>query len=75
MTTADKLSNWLLEIAKKAEGGIGVAKYEILENQTEVKIMGQGIFEDYSKALDNSLRITKMIMIGCAVLFLTSLFL
>jgi len=75
MTTADKLSNWLLEIAKKAEGEIGVAKYEILENQTEVKIMGQGIFEDYSKALDNSLRITKMIMIGCAVLFLTSLFL
>ncbi len=75
MTGADKLSNWLLEIAKKAEDGIGVAKYEILENQTEVKIMGQGIFEDYSKALDNSLRITKMIMIGCAVLFLTSLFL
>jgi len=75
MTTADKLSNWLLEIAKKAEDGIGVAKYEILENQTEVKIMGQEIFQDFSKALDNSLRITKMIMIGCAVLFLTSLFL
>jgi len=52
-----------------------VAKYEILENQTEVKIMGQEIFQDFSKALDNSLRITKMIMIGCAVLFLTSLFL
>jgi putative membrane protein len=75
MTTADKLSNWLLEIAKKAEEGIGMAKYEILENQTEVKIMGQEIFQDFSKALDNSLRITKMIMIGCAVLFLTSLFL
>jgi putative membrane protein len=65
----------LLEIAKKAEDEIGVAKYEILENQTEVKIMGQEIFQDFSKALDNSLRITKMIMIGCAVLFLTSLFL
>ncbi len=75
MTAADKLSNWLLEIAKKAEDGIEVAKYEILENQTEVKIMGQEIFEDFSKALDNSLRITKMIMSGCAVLFLTSLFL
>jgi putative membrane protein len=75
MTTADKLSNWLLEIAKKAEDGISVAKYEILENQTEVKIMGQEIFQDFSKALDNSLRITKMIMSGCAVLFLTSLFL
>jgi putative membrane protein len=37
--------------------------------------MGQGIYEDYSKALDNSLKITKGFMIGCAGLFLTSLFL
>jgi len=32
MTTADKLSNWLLKIAKKAEGDIGVAKYEIQQS-------------------------------------------
>ncbi|MDH3676953.1 MAG: DUF2070 family protein [Nitrosopumilus sp.] len=75
ITGADKLSKWLLEIAKKAEKEIGTAKYEILENQTEVKIMGDGIFEDYSKALDNSLKITKGFMIGCAMFFLTSLFL
>ena len=75
ITGADKLSKWLFEIAKKAESEISTAKYEILENQTEVKIMGQGIFEDYSKALDNSLKITKGFMIGCTVLFLTSLFL
>ncbi len=75
ITSADKLSEWLLEIAGKAERKIVVAKYEILENQTEVKIMGQGIFEDYSKALDNSLKITKGFMIGCVGLFLTSLFL
>ncbi|MFB5608249.1 MAG: DUF2070 family protein, partial [Candidatus Nitrosomaritimum yanchengensis] len=75
ITGADKLSGWLFEIAKKAEDNIAEAKYEILENQTEVKIMGQGIFEDYSKALDNSLKITKGFMIGCVALFLTSLFL
>ena len=75
ITGADKLSGWLFEIAKKAENNIAEAKYEILENQTEVKIMGQGIFEDYSKALDNSLKITKGFMIGCVALFLTSLFL
>ena len=74
ITGADKLSGWLLEIAKKAESNIGQAKYEILENQTEVKIMGEGIFEDYSKALENSLKITKGFMIGCVALFLTSLF-
>lgn len=75
ITGADKLSEWLLEIAKKAEEKISSATYEILEGQTEVKIMGQGIFEDYSKALDNSLKITKGFMIGCAGLFLSSLFL
>ena len=75
ITSADKLSDWLLEIAEKAENKISTAKFEILENQTEVKIMGQGIFEDYSKALDNSLKITKGFMIGCVGLFLTSLFL
>ena len=75
ITGADKLSGWLLEIAKNAESVMSTAKYEILENQTEVKIMGQGIYEDYSKALDNSLKITKVFMIGCTCLFLTSLFL
>ena len=75
ITGADKLSGWLFEIAKKAQNNISEGKYEILENQTEVKIMGEGIFEDYSKALDNSLKITKGFMIGCVVLFLTSLFL
>lgn len=75
ITSADKLSNWMLEIAKNAENKITAAKYEILENQTEVKIMGEGIYEDYSKALDNSLKITKGFMIGCVLLFLTSLFL
>ena len=75
ITSADKLSNWMLEIAKIAESKITSAKYEILENQTEVKIMGEGIYEDYSKALDNSLKITKRFMIGCVLLFLTSLFL
>jgi putative membrane protein len=75
ITSADKLSEWMLEIAKKAEEKITTAKYEILENQTEVMIMGEGIFEDYSKALDNSLKITKAFMIGCVGLFITSLFL
>jgi len=37
--------------------------------------MGQSIYEDYSKALENSLKITKMFVIGSLGLFITSLFL
>ncbi len=73
ITSADKLSKWLLEIAKNAEEKITSAKFEILENETKVKVMGQGIYEDYSKALDNSLKITKRFVIGGVLLFITSL--
>jgi len=54
-------------------GGISVQDFSVI-TKTDIT-ESKKIFQDFSKALDNSLRITKMIMIGCAVLFLTSLFL
>ena len=75
ITDSEKLSKWFLDIAEIAETKTTTAKYDILENQTDVKIMGQGIFEDFSKALDNSLKISKIFMIGAVCLFITSLFL
>ena len=75
ITSADKLAKWFFEIAKNAENNTTLAKFEILENESNVKVMGQGIYEDYSKALDNSLKITKGFVIGCVILFVTSLFL
>lgn len=75
ITGAEKLSKWFLEIANNAESKITSAKFEILENETDVKIMGPGIYEDYSKALDNSLKITKGFMIGSVILFIITLFL
>lgn len=75
ITSADKLSKWFLQIAKIAESETTTAKFEILENEANVKVMGQGIYEDYSKALDNSLKITKAFVIGGVVFFITSLFL
>ena len=75
ITGADKLAKWFFEIAKNAENNTASAKFEILENESNVKVMGQGIYEDYSKALDNSLKITKGFVIGCVILFVTSLFL
>ncbi|HSB83099.1 MAG TPA: DUF2070 family protein [Nitrosarchaeum sp.] len=75
VTSAEKLSKWFLELAKNAEAKITSAKFEILENETDVKVMGRGIYEDYSKALDNSLKITKGFMIGSVILFIITLFL
>ena len=75
ITSGDKLSKWFIEIAQNAESKIKTAKYEILENETKVRVMGQSIYEDYSKALENSLKITKVFVIGSLGLFITSLFL
>ncbi|MFQ5475535.1 MAG: DUF2070 family protein [Nitrosopumilus sp.] len=75
ISSADKLSKWFLEIAKKSEITTKSAKFEILENETSVKVMGTRIYEDYSKALDNSLKITKGFVIGGVLFFITSLFL
>ena len=75
ITSADKLTKWLFEITRNAESNITSAKFEIIENQAKVKVMGQDIYQDYSKALDNSLKITKGFVIGGIVFFTTSLFL
>ena len=75
ITSAEKLAKWYLQIANSAESSTTTAKFEILENETEVKVMGQGIYEDYSKALDNSLKITKGFLIVGVIFFITSLFL
>ncbi len=42
ITGAEKLSKWFLDIAEIAETKTTSAKYEILENRADVKIMGTG---------------------------------
>ena len=75
ITSAEKIARWYMKVAKNAEKTMMHGRFEILENETKVMVMGQSIYEDYSKALDNSLKITKMFVIGCTALFVTSLFL
>lgn len=75
VTDPQTLSSWYFDIAKQSEKNIQPAKFEIIENQTSVKVMGPKIFEDYSNALDKSLRLTKGFAIGGFALFLASLIL
>jgi len=75
VTESEKLENWCLSIAKKAEENIVSGQFEILENKAQVRVMGSGIFEHLSIALDSSLKMTKGFMVGCVGLFLLSIFL
>ena len=75
ITKSERLANWCLSIAKQAEKNIVTGKFEILENQAKVRVMGTGIFEHLSRALDSSLKLTKIFMVGCVGIFLLSIFL
>ena len=73
ITLPENISKWFLDLAKNAENTISSASFEILRHTTDVRIMGPTIYHDFSKALDNSIKITKLILIGCAVLFLITM--
>ena len=75
ITKPERLADWCLTIAKQAEKNIATGKFEILENNAKVRIMGSGIFEHLSRALDSSLNMTKWFMILCTGIFLISIFL
>ena len=75
VTKFQDASDWFLKIAKDAEKNLTTASFEILEQKSEIKVMGSAIYEDVSKALDKSLVLTKVFMAASMAVFITSLFL
>lgn len=75
ISKVEDITKWFYEITQKAEKNTNAAEFEIIENESSVKVMGPKIFEDYLKALDNSLRLTKGFLISGLVIFLISLIL
>ena len=75
ITKPTVIANWYLHLAKQAEKNVQTGKFEILENRSDVKVMGPSIFESFSTCLDNALRITKGVLIGGLTLFITTIFL
>ena len=57
------------------EAKIKDGNFEVLEHQTNVKVMGPTIFSDYSKIMDKTMNITKYCLIADAGLFLAAIFL
>jgi len=73
VSIAKNISSWYLDIAKQAEAKITPGSFEILEHKSTVMIMGPTIFEDYSKALDRCMKLTKIFLIGSMAFFLSTL--
>ena len=70
-----QLANWYLELAQKAEKQMNTCSFEILENQSKVKVMGSDIYADYLKCMNKSMNITKIFLLADAGLFAVSIFL
>ena len=70
-----QLANWYLELAQKAETQMSECSFEILENQSKVKVMGSDIYADYLKCMNKSMNITKVFLLADAGLFALSIFL
>lgn len=73
MSGEQKISEWFMDLAQKADGQVKLLKFHISETQTSLLLMGSRIFEYYSRAMDRSMNLVKIFMIGCSALFLTTL--
>jgi len=75
IASADRVSEWYLKIARQAEKNLEPASYEVVEQKSNVSVMGTTIFEDFSRAIDRCLNISKAFMIGSVAFFIATLFL
>lgn len=75
ITDAEQISSWYLKIARQAEKCLEPASYEIVEQKSNVNVMGSTIFEDFSRAIERCLNISKAFMIGSVAFFIGTLFL
>ena len=73
VTDRDRIADWFLELARRSEAAVRPAAFEVLEARTSVRVMGPQIFEDYKRALDRSLALSKAFAAGGVALFLGAL--
>lgn len=68
-----EIAGWYLKMAEEAEKNLAPAAFEVLAQNTDVKVMGPAIYRDYSRAVDRSMKITKVTLAGCTTLFLATM--
>ena len=73
MSGDSRLSGWFLDLAQEADVRVSPSKFDISETDTSLLLMGSKMFENYSRAMDRSMNLVKIFMIGCSALFLTTL--
>ncbi len=74
LVKADDANSWFLQLARKAEQNVSTASFELLAQETRVKVMGTKQFEDYSKALDRAMRMTQAFLVVTTAFFFYTMY-
>ncbi|MDE1862511.1 MAG: DUF2070 family protein [Thaumarchaeota archaeon] len=74
LAKSDDIKSWFLNLASQAEQNISAASFELLAQETSVKVMGTKQFEDYSKALDRAMRMTQGFLVVTTLFFFYTMF-
>lgn len=74
LAKADDAKSWFLLLARKAEQNLATASFELLAQETNVKVMGTKQFDDYSKALDTAMRMTQGFLVATTAFFFYTMF-
>ncbi len=69
------LKRIFLKLAKDAIANIKYSNYKLLNSKVRLLLMGSQQFDEYSKALDNSLTLTKRILIITSIVYVIMLIL
>lgn len=73
LSKSDDATSWFLQLAKRAEQNVSSSSFELLAQETTVKVMGDKQFEDYSKSLDRAMRITQGFLVVTTAFFFYTL--
>jgi putative membrane protein len=62
LTPHVKIAEMFVELSKKAiaKKSNTVSSFELMSSESTIKVMGKDQFDDYSSALDNSMKVTKI---------------
>ena len=74
LAKADDAKSWFLQLARKAEQNLSSASFELLVQETSVKVMGTKQFDDYSKALDRAMRMTQAFLVVTTAFFFYTMY-
>ncbi len=73
ITNETKIINMFLRLVKLSRESISDSAFEIYKSESEVMVMGNDQFDDYSNALEKSFKVTKIFLSVTFIIYIAML--